>query len=59
MVSWQSVDDLRLIKYKAENAMVVKPSGFNEFRAYCSNRSPLFRFAAEAGESIKRTNHLV
>jgi hypothetical protein len=36
MVSWQSVDDFRVMEYEAENAMVVKPSGLNEFRAFCS-----------------------
>jgi hypothetical protein len=59
MVSWQSVDDFRVMEYEAENAMVGKSSGFNEFKAYCSNRSPLLRFVAEAGEGIKRIDHLV
>jgi hypothetical protein len=59
MVSWQSIDDLRMMEYEAENAMVVRPSGYIEFMAYCSNRSALVRFAAEAGESIKRIDHLV
>jgi hypothetical protein len=59
MVSWQSVDDRRVMEYEAENAKVVKPSGYNEFRARRSNRVALLRFATEAGESIKRTDHLV
>jgi hypothetical protein len=59
MVSWQSIDDLRVMEDEAENSMVIKPSGYNEFRAYRSNRSALVRFAAEAGESIKRIDHLV
>jgi hypothetical protein len=59
MISRQSVDDLRVIEYEAENAMVVKPSGYIEFRAYCSHRFALVRFAAEAGESTKRIDHLV
>jgi hypothetical protein len=59
MVSWQSIDDLRVMEYEAENAIVVKPSGFNEFKVHCSNRSLLARFAAEAGESMKRIDHLV
>jgi hypothetical protein len=53
MVSWQSVDDLRVMEYEVENATVVKPSGYNEFRARRSNGFALLRFAAEAGESMK------
>jgi hypothetical protein len=30
MVSWQSVEDLRVMEYEAENAMAGKSSGFNE-----------------------------
>jgi hypothetical protein len=53
MVSWQSVDDFRVMEYEAANAMVGKPSGYNEFRARRSNRFALLRFAAKAGDSMK------